>query len=137
MDPLQNPIAEQLDALTRPLAERIDAVADLVTLRPMLEHEGFRSFVLADDGEECDADGWRMATNLEAATFVYDWIPTKGEFDMREPLPHQLADWLRTNAGLMLRAACAIEALTDDRDLMLIRDIVDGGPVLHPELEDA
>ena len=132
MNPIQNPIAEQLDALTRPLTEIIDQVANFATVEQMIEFGGLRGFVAADDG-----DGWRRATNVECTVLECDWLLKRGQFDVREPLPQQFVDWLRTNAWLMLRAAGAIETVTDDRDLTLIRDIVDGNPTLHPELEAA
>ncbi|WP_373650567.1 hypothetical protein [Schlesneria sp. DSM 10557] len=124
MKPSENKLAYRLDKISRPITDLIDNAADSVTQDMLLEHRGFTSFVLADDGEDCDEDGWRASTDEEAATIVYQWWAHDGEFDLRKPLPAQVAEWLRVQADLMSRVAEAIESVTDDRDLDLIARLV-------------
>lgn len=124
MKPPQNPLAYRLDKLSRPTINLIDQAADSATTVVLLECGGFTAFLLADEGEDCDEDGWRAATDEEAATLTYQWYPTMGEFDLRKPLPSQVAEWLRVQADLMSRAAEAIATVTDDRDLNLIISMV-------------
>ncbi|WP_373653374.1 hypothetical protein [Schlesneria sp. DSM 10557] len=124
MKPIENPLAYRLDKITRPTTDLIDQAADSVTEDVLLEHSGFQSFVMAETEEDQGEDGFRPATNEEAATLCYSWYPQKGEFDLRKPLPSQVAEWLREQSALMLAAAEAIETVPDDRDLDRIASMV-------------
>ncbi|WP_397569064.1 hypothetical protein [Schlesneria sp. T3-172] len=124
MKPIENKLAYRLDKITRPTTDLIDQAADSVTEDVLLEHSGFTSFVMAETEEDQDEDGFRPATNEEAATLSYSWYALKGEFDLRKPLPSQVGEWLREQSALMLSAAEAIEAVPDDRDLDLIASLV-------------
>ncbi|WP_373651968.1 hypothetical protein [Schlesneria sp. DSM 10557] len=124
MKPIENKLAYRLDKITRPTTDLIDQAADSVTEDVLLEHSGFTSFVMAEADDDQDEDGFRPATNEEAATLCYSWHTPKGEFDLRKHLPSQVGEWLREQAALMLAAAEAIEAVPDDRDLDRIASMV-------------
>ena len=60
-------------------------------------------------------DGSRAATDDEC----HQWdcsVVADGRFDVRQPLPGQVAAWLREVAGQLQDAAERIAAIEDDRD---------------------
>ena len=92
--------------------------------------EGFRSGgyrndetgLAATDDECCQ---WRAQVTLGE------------EFDVRHPLPEQVAAWLREQASQLMDAAERIAGVDDLRDLSLLRRYVDGDDAVRFDYESS
>lgn len=110
-----NPLAEKLGDMVKDLwCEIMDTSGMIELSRPCgIERE-----------ESKDERSFRASTNEECCFGDADLFAPKLVIDLRNPIPQQVARWLRSIASDLTEAADRVELIEDGRDFRAIRQMV-------------